>query len=128
MIPRSEPPFFLLAFALALLAGCVSQPSEGEPALGPSAAEARIARARRVVREAESAAAAGDLSGAIGTVLRGYVSDSDTEKLLREVIEAGASDFEVESFWQPTSVDVDGRPLFVEGVATVIASGRPRLD
>lgn len=41
---------------------------------------------------------------------------------------AGAPEFEVETHWAEKSADVEGRPLFVEGTATVIASGRPRLD
>ena len=45
-----------------------------------------------------------------------------------EMVVAGAPIFEVEEHWHEKSAVVEGRELFVEGVATVIASGRPRLD
>ena len=41
---------------------------------------------------------------------------------------AGAPEFDLETHWDEKSVDVDGRVLFVEGVATVIGTGRPQLD
>ena len=41
---------------------------------------------------------------------------------------AGAPEFDLETQWNEKSVDVDGRVLFVEGVATVIGTGRPQLD
>ena len=41
---------------------------------------------------------------------------------------AGAPEFDLETQWDEKSVDVDGRVLFVEGVATVIGTGRPQLD
>ena len=41
---------------------------------------------------------------------------------------AGAPEFELETLWDEKSVDVSGRKLFVEGVATVIGTGRPQLD
>ena len=41
---------------------------------------------------------------------------------------AGAPEFELETLWNEKSVDVSGRKLFVEGVATVIGTGRPQLD
>ena len=41
---------------------------------------------------------------------------------------AGAPEFDLETHWNEKSVDVDGRVLFVEGVATVIGTGRPQLD
>ena len=44
------------------------------------------------------------------------------------MVVAGAPIFEVEEHWHEKSAVVEGRELFVEGVATVIASGRPRLD
>ena len=43
----------------------------------------------------------------------------------REIQAAGASSFEVEVTWTEKVIDVDGRPMFVEGRATAIASGRP---
>lgn len=45
-----------------------------------------------------------------------------------EMVLAGSPVFEVETHWQQKSAEVEGRELFVEGVATVIASGRPKLD
>ncbi len=44
-----------------------------------------------------------------------------------EMVVAGATDFEVEAHWHEKSAEVEGRALFVEGVATVLASGRPVL-
>jgi N-methylhydantoinase A/oxoprolinase/acetone carboxylase beta subunit len=45
-----------------------------------------------------------------------------------EMVVAGAPDFEVEAHWKERSADVEGRKMFVEGTATVLASGRPSLD
>jgi N-methylhydantoinase A/oxoprolinase/acetone carboxylase beta subunit len=50
------------------------------------------------------------------------------EAVAREMVLAGAPEFEVETHWHAKSAEVDGRELFVEGTATVIASGRPKLD
>ena len=44
-----------------------------------------------------------------------------------EMADAGASNFDVTESWEESTVDVDGRPLFVEGVCLVGASGRPDL-
>ena len=44
-----------------------------------------------------------------------------------EAVAAGASDHEVEITWSENVIEVDGRPMFVEGTATAIASGRPDL-
>lgn len=44
------------------------------------------------------------------------------------MVAAGAPEFDLETHWDEKSVDVDGRVLFVEGVATVIGTGRPQLD
>ena len=41
---------------------------------------------------------------------------------------AGAPEFDLETQWDEKSVDLSGRKLFVEGVATVIGTGRPQLD
>ena len=41
---------------------------------------------------------------------------------------AGAPEFELETLWDEKSVDLRGRKLFVEGVATVIGTGRPQLN
>ena len=54
------------------------------------------------------------------------------EALAREAVEAevraaGASEFEVEVTWTEKVIDVDGRPMFVEGTASAIAAGRPDL-
>lgn len=49
------------------------------------------------------------------------------EAAIAEVQAAGASEFEVEVSWTEKVIDVDGRPMFVEGTATAIASGRPDL-
>jgi len=45
-----------------------------------------------------------------------------------EMVVAGAPIFELENHWHEKSAEVEGRQLFVEGTATVIASGRPKLD
>ena len=44
-----------------------------------------------------------------------------------EVQAAGAKDFEVEVTWTEKVIEVDGRPLFVEGMAVAVAAGRPDL-
>lgn len=44
-----------------------------------------------------------------------------------EMALAGAPVFETEVHWHATTAEVEGRELFVEGVATAIASGRPEL-
>jgi len=42
--------------------------------------------------------------------------------------EAGASVFEIEVSWAEKVIEVDGRPMFVEGKATAVATGRPDLS
>ena len=49
------------------------------------------------------------------------------EEVGAEMVEAGASNFDLTESWEESTVDVDGRPLFVEGVYRVGASGRPDL-
>ena len=44
-----------------------------------------------------------------------------------DVQAAGASEFDVDVVWSEKVIDVDGRPMFVEGTATAIAAGRPDL-
>lgn len=44
------------------------------------------------------------------------------------MVAAGAPEFDLETHWNEKSVDVDGRVLFVEGVATAIGTGLPQLD
>lgn len=44
-----------------------------------------------------------------------------------KAIEAGTTDFEIDTAWSEKVIDVDGRPMFVEGRAVAIASGRPDL-
>ena len=44
-----------------------------------------------------------------------------------EVQAAGAKEFEVEVTWSEKVIEVDGRPLFVEGMAIAVAAGRPDL-
>ena len=44
-----------------------------------------------------------------------------------EVQAAGAKEFEVEITWIEKVIEVDGRPLFVEGMAVAVAAGRPGL-
>ncbi|MEO0492521.1 MAG: hydantoinase/oxoprolinase family protein [Actinomycetota bacterium] len=46
---------------------------------------------------------------------------------IAEVHAAGATEFEVEITWTEKVIDVDGRPMFVEGTATAVAAGRPDL-
>lgn len=41
--------------------------------------------------------------------------------------EAGAPAFDFETHWEEKSVDVNGRKLFVEGIATVVGVGRPQF-
>jgi len=45
----------------------------------------------------------------------------------KAVREAGAGEFEVETSWSEKTIDVEGRPMFVEGTAVAVASGRPSL-
>lgn len=40
---------------------------------------------------------------------------------------AGAPDFDFETHWEEKSVDLKGRKLFVEGIATVVGVGRPQF-
>ena len=40
---------------------------------------------------------------------------------------AGAIEIELEEDWQETTATVEGKPVFIEGQASVIASGRPRI-
>ena len=49
------------------------------------------------------------------------------EAAIADVQAAGASEYEVEVSWTEKVIDVDGRPMFVEGTATATASGRPDL-
>ncbi len=50
------------------------------------------------------------------------------EAAVREkALAAGTTDFEIETEWTENVIDVDGRPMFVEGRAVAIASGRPDL-
>ena len=42
-------------------------------------------------------------------------------------VAAGTTDFEVETEWVEKVIDVDGRPMFVEGRAIATAAGRPDL-
>ena len=51
-----------------------------------------------------------------------------TEAAAQLAAEAGTVDFEIETTWTEKVIDVDGRPMFVEGTAIAIASGRPNLD
>ena len=53
--------------------------------------------------------------------------DRGTELVRAEMAVAGAPEYEIETHWHETSADVEGRPLFVEGTATIIGSGRPNL-
>ncbi len=43
------------------------------------------------------------------------------------VCDAGAGDYDVETRWLEKTIDVEGRPMFVEGTAIAVAAGRPRL-
>ncbi|MEM9519158.1 MAG: hydantoinase/oxoprolinase family protein [Actinomycetota bacterium] len=49
------------------------------------------------------------------------------EAAVTEVQAAGATEFDVDIVWTEKVIDVDGRPMFVEGTATATASGRPDL-
>lgn len=51
-----------------------------------------------------------------------------TATVTTEMDAAGAAEFELETHWSEKSAEIEGRPMFVEGVATVIGSGRPKLD
>ena len=59
---------------------------------------------------------------------RARATDVAERTVRAEMVAAGAPDFEVEAHWTEKSADVEGRPMFVEGIATVIGSGRPKLD
>ena len=45
-----------------------------------------------------------------------------------EMAAAGAQHVAIDTSWEETSVEVEGRPMFVEGVVTVRGAGPPRLD
>ena len=49
------------------------------------------------------------------------------EAVREKALAAGTTDFEVETEWIEKVIDVDGRPMFVEGRAIATASGRPHL-
>ena len=49
------------------------------------------------------------------------------EAATRAATDAGTLDFEIETTWTEKVIDVEGRPMFVEGTAIAIASGRPNL-
>ena len=50
------------------------------------------------------------------------------ERAVREAaVAAGTREFEIETEWIEKVIDVDGRPMFVEGRAIATASGRPDL-
>ena len=51
-----------------------------------------------------------------------------TEAAAQRAVDAGTVDFEIETIWTEKVIDVDGRPMFVEGTAVAVASGRPNLD
>ncbi|MEZ5246564.1 MAG: hydantoinase/oxoprolinase family protein [Acidimicrobiales bacterium] len=59
---------------------------------------------------------------------RRRATEAATRTVSAEMAVAGAAEFDVEAHWHEKSADVEGREMFVEGVATVIASGRPKLD
>ena len=59
---------------------------------------------------------------------RTAATDWGKQLVTAEMVAAGAPEFEFETFWEARSAEVEGRELFVEGTATVIASGRPKLD
>ncbi len=44
------------------------------------------------------------------------------------VVAAGAGEFTIDTTWAEKTIEVEGRPMFVEGRATAVAAGRPRLD
>ena len=50
-----------------------------------------------------------------------------TQRVSEAMLAAGASKFDLEESWDETSVEVEKRPLFVEGVFRISASGRPDL-
>ncbi|MEQ8843080.1 MAG: hydantoinase/oxoprolinase family protein [Acidimicrobiales bacterium] len=59
---------------------------------------------------------------------RRRATDAATRVAEAEMAIAGAPEFELETHWHTKSAMVEGREMFVEGTATVIASGRPKLD
>ncbi len=59
---------------------------------------------------------------------RETATERGKETVAAEMVAAGAPEFEFEIFWHEKSAEVEGRELFVEGTATIIASGRPKLD
>jgi N-methylhydantoinase A/oxoprolinase/acetone carboxylase beta subunit len=59
---------------------------------------------------------------------RRRATERGTEMVGEAMVDAGAPDFDVETHWHEKSATVEGRELFVEGTATVIGSGRPKLD
>ena len=61
------------------------------------------------------------------TFFRGVAEELARAAAVVEVQAAGAKEFEVEVTWSEKVIEVDGRPLFVEGMATAVAAGRPDL-
>ena len=49
------------------------------------------------------------------------------DELTLAMIAAGAPEFESHWTWDEKTVDISGMPLFVEGVLTVVGSGRPEV-
>ncbi len=50
-----------------------------------------------------------------------------TDRVRREMDDAGADEVELSSTWHESTVEVGGTPMFVEGRLTVTGSGRPRI-
>ncbi len=59
---------------------------------------------------------------------RARAAERGAEMVGEAMVEAGAPEFTIETSWHEKSATVEGRELFVEGTATVIGSGRPKLD
>ena len=54
--------------------------------------------------------------------------DGDVDPVAQSTSPEFAPEFELETHWHEKSATVEGREMFVEGIATVIASGRPKLS
>ena len=50
-----------------------------------------------------------------------------TELMEHDMVEAGAREHELVHEWVERRAEIDGRELFVEGVLTIVGTGRPRL-
>lgn len=117
-----------------LLGSVVSVPEHADVANAVGAAVGRIRITHRVVISAPRRGlfrvhtASEPLTFADLDEARSAALDALSRRIDAEMHEAGAGDFDMTDKWDETSVSVGGRELFVEGVITASASGRPDVS